>query len=126
MKKPDNVVYNETTQEYDAYKKPYPVSFNSKNYELDNLNNLKAEAQPYFKKRFLEIKKEYDQLRKKLKWNEIIFNSKFSFIPVIGKKYYLYENEKTYFLSIISPKEWSKNHIGTFKLNSNQSWDKTE
>ena len=57
MKKPDNVIFNEKTQEYDAYKKEYPVSFSSKTFEVDKITNLKLEAQPYFKNRFLEIKR---------------------------------------------------------------------
>ena len=87
MKKPDNVVFNDLTKEYDAYKKNYPVSFSSKNFEIENIDNLKIEARPFFKKKFLEIKEEYDKLLKKLEWNELIFNSQFSFKPIIGKKY---------------------------------------
>ena len=124
MEKPDNVVYNKETNEYDAFKKNYPVNFSSKNFEIENIDNLKIEARPYFKKKFLEIKEEYDKLLKKLEWNELIFNSKFSFKPIIGQKYYLYKSNTNYFLSIIHPKEWKKEYIGTFKLNSNQSWDK--
>ena len=99
-------------------------SFSSKNFELENIDNLKIEARPFFKKKFLEIKDEYDKLLKKLEWNELIFNSQFSFKPIIGKKYYLYKNSTHYFLSIIHPKEWKQEYIGTFKLNSNQIWDK--
>jgi hypothetical protein len=124
MRKPDNIVFNELTKEYDAYKKSYPVSFSSKNFEIENIDNLKIEARPFFRKKFLELKDNYDKLLKKLEWNEIIFNSNFSFKPIIGKKYYLYKNDNQYFLSIIHPKEWKKEYIGTFKLNSNQSWDK--
>ena len=52
MKKPDNVVFNDLTKEYDAYKKNYPVSFSSKNFEIENIDNLKIEARPFFKKKF--------------------------------------------------------------------------
>jgi hypothetical protein len=27
-----------------------------------------------------------------------------------------------YFLSLISPQEWNKEHVGTFQLNSNKKW----
>ena len=44
----------------------------------------------------------------KLKWNEIIFNAKYSFNPIMGKKYYLYKGKENNFLSIIKPNEWKK------------------
>ena len=34
MKKPDNIIYDDQLNEYSAYKKNYPTSFNSKNFEL--------------------------------------------------------------------------------------------
>ena len=39
MKKPDNVVFNDITKEY-SLQKNYPVSFSSKNFELENIDNL--------------------------------------------------------------------------------------
>tara|TARA_B100001250_G_C19718878_1_gene752865 strand:- start:402 stop:563 length:162 start_codon:yes stop_codon:yes gene_type:complete len=51
MKKPDNVVFNTVTKEYDSYKKEYPTSFNSKNFSAEKITRLKLESQPYFKKK---------------------------------------------------------------------------
>ena len=126
MKKPDNIVFNEENNEYHGYKLSYPTSFTSKNFEIDKLVNLKKEAQPYFQSKFSEIKKEYDLLITKLKWNEIIVNAKFNFNPIVGQKYYLYENKKNNFLSIISPNEWNMKYLGTFVLLSNFTWQKTK
>ena len=42
----------------------------------------------------------------------------------MGKKYYLYKGKENNFLSIIKPNEWEKNHIGTFRLDSNKTWEK--
>ena len=39
MKKPDNIVYEEELNEYTAYKKNYPTSFNSKNSELEEIQD---------------------------------------------------------------------------------------
>jgi len=59
------------------------------------------------------------------KWNEIIYNSKFSFEPVIGEKYFLYLNDnETYFLSLINPNSWNKTFVGEFMLNSENKWIK--
>ena len=85
--------------------KEYPVSFSSKTSEVDKITNLKLEAQPYFKNRFLEIKNEYNSLVEKFEWNERICNAKFNFKIITGHKYYLYKNEEEEFLSIIKPDE---------------------
>ena len=53
----------------------------------------------------------------------INYNSKFSFEPVIGEIYHLYRDAQGFdFLSLIAPQEWNKEHIGTFKLNSDKKW----
>ena len=57
MKKPDNVVFNYEENQYDAFKREYPTSFNSKNFNLEKIENIKLESKPYFKEKFLEIKK---------------------------------------------------------------------
>ena len=57
------------------------------------------------------------------KWNEIIYNSKFSFEPVIGEIYYLYNDKSNeYFLSLINPQSWNKDCVGEFSLNSEGKW----
>ena len=124
MKKADNIVFNSSTNEYDAYKKEYPTSFNSKKFSAGKLSNIELESQPYFKKKLLEIKEKYDYLTKEIEWNELIYNSKYNFKPIIGETYYLYKSGKKNFLSIIKPDEWDFKCIGTFKLRSNNIWQK--
>jgi hypothetical protein len=126
MKRPDNIVYNEIDNSYDAFKKHYPTSFNSKNFQPENINDLNLESQPYFRKRFFEIKELYEELTEKLKWNNIISRSKYSFNPIIGIEYYLYRNKKTEFLSMIKPNEWEMPYIGTFILNTDKTWQKID
>jgi hypothetical protein len=49
--------------------------------------------------------------------------AKFSFEPVIGEIYHLYRDANAVnFLSLMGPLEWNKEHIGTFKLNSDKKW----
>ena len=124
MKKPDNIVFNSLTNEYDAYKKDYPTNFNSKNFSSGKLTNIELESKPYFQKKLLEIKEKYDYLKKEIEWNELIYNSKYNFTPIIGESYYLYKSDKKNFLSIIKPNEWDFKCIGTFKLRSNNIWEK--
>ena len=124
MKKPDNIVFNYSNNEYDAYKKEYPTSFNSKNFSAQKLSKIELESQPYFQKKLVEIKEQYDLLKKEIEWNQLIFNSKYNFKPIIGETYYLYKNEKHNFLSIIHPNDWDLKCIGKFKLGSNSVWKK--
>ena len=124
MKKPDNIVFDSSTNEYDSYKKEYPTSFNSKNFSAEKLTKIELESKPYFEKKLLEIKGQYDLLAKEIEWNQLIFESKYNFKPIIGKSYYLYKSDKKNFLSIIQPSEWDFKCIGKFRLKSNNIWEK--
>jgi hypothetical protein len=67
--------------------------------------------------KFNELKLQYQQLMEEYEWNELVYSAKFSFEPVIGEIYHLYRDAAgVNFLSLISPQEWNKEHIGT--LNS--------
>lgn len=127
MKKkyPDNIVYNEISERYDASKRSYPTSVGSQNFEpikLDKSNSINANN--YFDAKFKELKDSYQKLIEEYKWNKTIYESEFSFQPITGEVYYLYQKEnKSYWLSIIAPKNWSKKYIGSFKLLTNGKWE---
>ena len=123
MKKPDNIVYNIDTKEYDSYKKGYPTSLGSPAFESAILkrDNL---AYKHLKTRFDEINKEYNDLLTSLKWNELIYNSECNFVPTVGQTYHLYKKNEYTFLSLIGPDDWDKEYIGSFKLLSNDLWEK--
>jgi hypothetical protein len=81
----------------------------------------------YFQKNFDEIKQKYTQLIEEFKYNEMLYNAKYSFEPIIGETYYLYSNDiGELFLSLINPKEWKNapQFIGAFKLDSGNRWEK--
>ena len=124
MKKPDNIVYNNTLEEYDAFKKKYPTSFSAKNFELEEIENLQRQAKPYFSQKFLEIKKKYQQLLTELEWNQLIFEADCNFNTIIGEEYHLYENKERTFLSLVKPTEWKIKYLGTFIKRSNNTWIK--
>tara|TARA_B100000767_G_scaffold241758_1_gene238411 strand:- start:1507 stop:1884 length:378 start_codon:yes stop_codon:yes gene_type:complete len=122
MKKPDNVVFNIQSDEYDSFKKNYPTdlaspAFDSSVLKKDNFafKNLKA--------KFDELNTEYKILLTKLKWNELIYNSEHNFTPIAGETYHLYKNKKTTFLSMIEPNQWKMEYIGSFKLLANDIWE---
>ena len=128
MKKkyPDNIVYNYETEEFDANKKSYPTSVGGQKFELikvDKSDSLKANK--YFESRLNEIKDEYKKLVDEYNWTSLVYESTYSFQPILGEPYYLYQNKnKTLFLSLIGPEEWVMDYLGTFKLLNNGKWEK--
>lgn len=126
MKKPDNIVYNYKSNNYDAFSKEYPTSFNSKNFKIEKIKKFKYEAQNHFISKIEEVREEYSKLIEQLKWNEMISEASYNFNPIVGKKYYLYESNNGTFLSIIKPEEWNMKFIGEFILRSNYVWKKIE
>ena len=122
---PDNVVYNETKLEYDAFKKPYPTNLNSPNFEKLRIKKVSNTAITSLKIRFKEINSQYEKLIKDIKYNELVYNASYNFKPIAGKDYYLYEKKGCNFLSIVKPNEWNQKFIGSFMLMSNDLWKRT-
>lgn len=128
-KKPDQVVFNTKIKSYDASIKPYATSVGApvitptdniawKNRSITKVNH-KVET------RYLELKAEYEKMMEEFENNKLIFDAKFTFEPVIGELYHLYQRENgESFLSIIAPEECSFNALGSFYLNADQTWDK--
>jgi len=130
-KKPDAVVFNVDTDQYDASLKSYATSLGSpkiisndtvdwKNRSINKLNH-KIQA------RYEELKKEYEKMMVEFEYNRIIFNSKFAFEPIVGEIYHLYKrkNGET-FLSLIAPEHCNFDPAGSFYLNTEQIWEKHE
>jgi hypothetical protein len=130
-KKPDYVVYDEDNQKYNASILPYGTNVSAPVIKLDDVGAFKErgvnKVQKTFGAKYKELVDEYNNLVDEVKLNEMIYNADYSFEPVIGEIYHLYirKNGK-YFLSLISPKEWSMEHITTVRLNSEHKWVFTE
>ena len=68
---------------------------------------------------------QYQSLMEEYEWNQLVYNAKFSFEPIIVEIYHLYRDHNGEdFLSLISPNEWNKEHIGSFRLNSDKKCEK--
>ncbi len=88
-----------------------------------NTNAIKVNHQ--LQTRFNELKEEYKKLVEEYKWNELVYNAKFAFEPVIGQTYHLYiGKDGNIFLSMINPNEWKYECVGSFVLDSNNKWNK--
>ncbi len=124
--RPDNIVYSEE-QGYNASLLPYATSVGAPAIKIDDLVSWKSRGistiNKEFESKFNELKIQYQNLMLEFEWNELVYASRFSFEPVIGEIYHLYRGDDGInFLSLISPQEWNKEHIGTFKLNSDKKW----
>jgi len=128
-KKPDNVVFSSESQTYDAHLKPYATNVGApaitptdsvvwKNRSIHKVNQ-KMEA------KYLEIKNAYAKMIEEYEHNQLIFNAKFNFEPIVGEIYHLYEkaNGDT-FLSIISPEQCRFDFLGSFYLTTDFIWKK--
>ena len=130
-KKPDNVVFDTETQKYDAALKPYATSVGApvitttdtlawKNRSINKINHK-------VKTKYLEIKEQYEKLMQEYEYNQLIFNAKFSFEPIIGETYHLYKRDNgEVFLSLIAPHQCNFEFLGSFYLNAEQIWQKVE
>ena len=128
-KKPDNVVFNTETQKYDASLKPYATSVGApvittsdsiawKNRSINKVNHK-------MKSKYLELKAEYENMMKEYEYNKMIFDAEFTFEPILGETYHLYQRDtEETFLSIIAPNECRFNSLGSFYLNVDQIWQK--
>jgi len=124
--KPDNIVFSDE-KGYHASLLPYATTVGAPAIRMDDVVSWKSRGisnvNKQFENKFNELKEQYLHLMQEYEWNELVYNSKFSFEPVIGETYHLYlGDDGINFLSLIGPKEWNKEHIGTFKLNSEKKW----
>ena len=125
-KRPDNVVYSDE-EGYNASILPYATNVGAPAIRIDDLVSWKSRGisnvNKEFENKFNELKIQYENLMEEYEWNELVYSAKFSFEPVIGEIYHLYRDAAGLnFLSLIGPLEWNKEHIGTFKLNSEKKW----
>jgi Protein of unknown function (DUF2452) len=128
--KPDNIVFSEE-KGYNASILPYATNIGAPAIKTEDVVAWKTrgihQVNKEFENKFNELKQHYKKLIEEYEWNDLVYNAKFSFEPVIGEIYHLYTGEDgLHFLSLIDPAEWNKKHIATFKLNSDKKWIKYE
>ncbi len=130
-KKPDNVVYNAKTAKYEAKIMPYATNVGAPVIEIEDIalwkNRNISSANHLFETRYEELKSAYEKLMTEFEYNNIIYNAKFNFEPIIGETYHLYEKkDNTTFLSLIAPSECNFNHLGSFQLKADKIWERID
>ena len=130
--RPDNIVFDELTQSYSASKLPYGTNIGAPSISSPNLSQWKTRNITSFNhvlhKKVEDLQSHYKNIVKEYETNEIIYNSKFEFEPIVGKTYHLYlkDNVDEYFLSLIPPQSWDKIHVGSYQLNTDHVWKATK
>jgi hypothetical protein len=128
-KKPDLVVWDELNG-YHANIKAYPTNIGAPSFELPNVSMARSEASKkmsdVFERERQEIIERIEKLYNEYDTSVMVWESKISFEPIIGKTYYLYDFDNVKTLSLLSPKEWNKSDrfIGEFTLTSDRKWIK--
>ena len=128
MKKkyPDNIVYNDKLQKFDANLKPYPTSVGSQAFEPIKVHkSTSVSANHYFNSRLEELREEYKKLIQEYNWTKLVYESSYAFQPIVGHTYHMYEKkDKSLWLSLIGPDEWNQPYVGSFQLQTDGKWIK--
>ena len=124
--KPDNIVFS-VEKGYHASVLPYATNVGAPVIKTDNVvawkNRGIHQVNKEFENKFNEIRLQYQKLMTEYEWNDIIYNAKYSFEPVLGEIYHLYTGDDgILFLSLIGPNEWNKEHLASCQLNSDKKW----
>lgn len=127
-KKPDLVVWDEERGYYQK-ELTYGSNQGAPAIKLEDVTGWKNSqiqtVNKQFKNRYDELKEEFQKLIDEVKSNELVYSSKYSFIPVVGESYYLYDKgDGTTFMSLIEPTQWNQKYLGTYKLDSFYKWVK--
>ena len=128
-KYPDNVAWDDEEERWIANILPYASNVGAPVIKPENIDSWRqrgvTKVNHHLETKFLELRDEYNKLVEEFKWNDLVYNAKFNFEPVIGETYHLYtgdDNEN--FLSLISPNEWKRECLGSFQLTADQKWTK--
>ncbi|MDB4835012.1 DUF2452 domain-containing protein [Cyclobacteriaceae bacterium] len=129
-KRPDNIVFDEENQVYNAHSLAYGTNVGAPQIRSNNLSSWKNRGinnyNHLLKNKIDNIKVTYDLLVDEYNTNNLLYNAEYNFEPIIGEVYHLYrkKGEENAFLSLIPPLSWNVPHIGSYKLNADNSWKK--
>jgi len=130
--RPDNIVFDEDTQSYNANLLPYGTSIGAPTIEATGVstwvNTSVTSFNHTFKNKIDLIKEDYQALINEYEINDLLYKANMSFEPIVGKEYHLYFSEKKggNFLSLIPPSSWNMEYIGSYSLDNDKTWKKID
>ena len=129
MKKPDLVVWDDKDG-YNSRLKSYPTNVGSQGFDLPNVPLFREQSSKkmmdVFNREQQEIRERIEKLYDEYNTSIMVWESKISFEPIVGKSYFLYNFAGQLTLSLIAPNEWGRGNdfVGEFLLNSHNKWIK--
>jgi hypothetical protein len=123
-KKPDNAADNPGLLPYGSNIGAPPIKpINLTPFKQNGLSKVEK----VFDKKYRELVEQAETLQKSFLITQTIYDSKYSFEPIIGQLYHLYEDlGGSYSLSLIGPSEWKKKYVYSVVLNSDMTWTKID
>lgn len=127
-KRPDNIVFDEETQSYNANLLPYGTNIGAPSIAPTGMSTWVNTSVNSFNHSFNNkieiIKNEYQSLIKEYEINELLYKANMNFEPIIGTEYHLYFSDKKgkNFLSLIPPESWKMEYLGSYMLNNDKTW----
>ncbi|MEK9697617.1 MAG: DUF2452 domain-containing protein [Candidatus Poseidoniales archaeon] len=125
MRKPDRVADNKATMPYgDSVSAPSITQVNTEvTYKLPKTK----EASHKLRSRYEELQEEFRKLVETSEDTQRMYNASISFLPIVGKVYYLYKREDgSEWVSMIDPDEWGHGYdfeyIGSYRLATDSVW----
>lgn len=124
--RPDNVPDNYSEN---AHILPYGSNNSAPAIVLPDTALFKSErganAGNYFTQKLDEINAEYQRLVDLANDTDIVYNSKYNFVPRVGQTYHLYNTGEHLILSMIAPWEWDTyEFVGSFRFTADNTWER--
>lgn len=115
---------------YNARLKSYPTNIGAPKFDLPQVDLSKTKNTKkmidVFERERVELIEKAKQLQTEYLESVMVWESKYSFEPIVGNQYYLYDFGKGNVLTIVKPEEWGKQEFfkGSFVLTSEYKWKK--
>ena len=106
---------------------PYAGNISSPVITVEDTSHFKQKQVTKFNnfvdKRFLELQKQYNELKELYELNEFVFKIDMRVEPLVGEVYHVYQNDNSKnFLSMIAPHECNFLYICSIILNTDGQW----
>ena len=94
--------------------------------EVPNIDHFKKKGvesvSKHFQAELQELKDKIESFVSLAADTQKVYNAHFKFEPIVGETYHLYQGKENVFLSLVTPKEWSIPHLGSYRLNPEYKW----
>ncbi len=110
---------------------PYGITSSAPAISLPDTDLFKSErganAGNYFEEKIRHLNDEYDRLVTLAKYTDLVYNSRYNFIPRVGQIYHLYYTGEYYLLSMIEPERWNRyDFVASFRFTADNIWEMTD